>query len=81
MTEPWQFTQQYKRAERQQQRSGDNLPVRTTQTNPDIEWDLKNSKGIPVASGVYLIHVDAGALGERTIKWFGVGRQFDPARL
>jgi hypothetical protein len=48
---------------------------------PAIEWDMKNSKGIPVASGVYLIHVNAEGLGERTVKWFGIGRQFDPSGL
>ncbi|MEI6410436.1 MAG: hypothetical protein WCR52_13695 [Bacteroidota bacterium] len=52
-----------------------------SQIAPDIEWDLKNSKGIPVASGVYLIHIDAPGMGERTIKWFGIGRQFDPSGL
>lgn len=51
------------------------------QITPDLEWDLKNSKGIPVASGVYLIQVQAPGLGERTIKWFGVARQFDPSGL
>jgi hypothetical protein len=48
------------------------------QVIPDLEWDLKNSKGIPVAGGVYLIHVAAPGLGERTLKWFGINRQFDP---
>lgn len=51
------------------------------QINPDVEWDLKNSKGIPVASGVYLIHIKADGWGERTVKWFGVARQFDPSGL
>ena len=53
------------------------------QISPAIEWDLKNSKGIPVASGVYLIQVQAHemGMGERTIKWFGIGRQFDPSGL
>jgi hypothetical protein len=51
------------------------------QISPAIEWDLKNSKGIPVASGVYLVHVNAPGLGERTLKWFGVARQFDPTGL
>ncbi len=51
------------------------------QISPAIEWDLKNSKGIPVASGVYLIQVQAPELGERTIKWFGIARQFDPSGL
>ncbi len=51
------------------------------QIAPDIEWDLKNASGIPVASGVYLIHVKAPGLGERVIKWFGMNRQFDPSGL
>jgi hypothetical protein len=51
------------------------------QITPAIEWDLKNSKGIPVASGVYLIHINAPGMGERTIKWFGIARQFDPSGL
>lgn len=51
------------------------------QISPALEWDLKNSKGIPVASGVYLIQVQAPGMGERTIKWFGIARQFDPSGL
>lgn len=51
------------------------------QITPDLEWDLKNNKGIPVASGVYLIQVQAPGMGERTIKWFGIARQFDPSGL
>lgn len=51
------------------------------QIAPDVEWDLKNSKGIPVASGVYLIHFDAPGMGQRTVKWFGIARQFDPSGL
>jgi len=31
--------------------------VKSTQVLPNVEWDLKNYAGIPVASGVYLIHV------------------------
>jgi len=51
------------------------------QITPDLEWDLKNNKGIPVASGVYLMQIQAPGLGERTIKWFGISRQFDPSGL
>jgi hypothetical protein len=54
---------------------------RSKQIVPDLEWDLKNDKNIPVSSGVYLINVDAGALGQRVIKFFAVNRQFDPSRL
>jgi hypothetical protein len=33
-----------------------------------LDWDMKNTKGIPVASGMYIIHVDAPGLGEKNIK-------------
>ena len=51
------------------------------QITPALEWDLKNAKGIPVASGVYLVNVQSPGLGERTLKWFGIARQFDPSGL
>lgn len=48
---------------------------------PDQDWDLKNTDGVPVASGVYIIHVDANIdgqnLGEKIIKLFAVMRQID----
>lgn len=75
------FIRQYKRNELGRVPEGNNRAIQRQQINPDLEWDLKNSKGIPVASGVYLIHVDAGAMGERIIKWFGIARQFDPSGL
>jgi len=48
-------------------------------TNPEtsLDWDLKNQKGIPIASGMYLIHVDAPGVGAKTIKWFGMIRPID----
>ncbi len=46
-------------------------------TETSVDWDLKNSSGVPVAGGVYIIHIDAGSLGERVIKWFGVIRPID----
>ncbi|MEM7660581.1 MAG: T9SS type A sorting domain-containing protein, partial [Bacteroidota bacterium] len=48
---------------------------------PDQDWDLKNQSGVPVASGVYIIHVDGNIdgqnLGEKIIKLFAVVRQVD----
>ena len=41
------------------------------------DWDLKNSKNIPISSGMYLIHVSAPGIGERTLKWFGALRPVD----
>lgn len=57
--------------------SGEVLSTRADNLDTSIEWDLKNEKNVPIASGVYLIHVDAGSLGERTIKWFGITRPID----
>ncbi len=32
-----------------------------------VDWDLKNHANIPIASGVYIIHVKAPGYGERTL--------------
>lgn len=42
-----------------------------------VEWDLKNQLKIPIASGAYIIHVDAGTIGTKTLKWFCVMRPID----
>ena len=50
-----------------------------------VEWDLKNHKGIPIAGGLYIIHVkvpvtqtDGSVVEmERIIKWYGALRQPD----
>lgn len=42
-----------------------------------IDWDLNNWKSIPVAGGVYLIHVDIPDVGEKVLKFFGGMRQVD----
>ncbi|HPE57438.1 MAG TPA: T9SS type A sorting domain-containing protein [Bacteroidales bacterium] len=40
-----------------------------------LDWDLKNHAGIPIAGGVYLIHVKDESSGEeRIVKWFGALR-------
>ena len=75
------FIRQYNRDEAGIPVLGDNRGIEQTQITPALEWDLKNSAGIPVASGVYLIHISAEGLGERVIKWFGVARKFDPSGL
>jgi hypothetical protein len=46
-------------------------------TKTSLDWDLKNHVDIPVASGVYLIHVEVPNVGERTLKWFGVMKPTD----
>ena len=42
-----------------------------------LDWDLKNHKNVPIAGGVYIIHVDVPGIGERILKWFGVMRPID----
>jgi hypothetical protein len=42
-----------------------------------IDWDLRNTKGLPIASGMYLIHVKAEGIGETVVKWFGSMRPLD----
>lgn len=47
-----------------------------------LDWDLKNQAGIPVASGLYIIHVEVKdgsntVIGEKILKWFGVMRPID----
>ena len=51
--------------------------VTTIEKNsPDrfISWDLTTSNNLPIASGMYLIHVDVPGVGEKIIK-FGVVRK------
>lgn len=50
-----------------------------TKDDPEtiIEWDLKNYAGIPISGGMYIVHVNAPGIGERTIKWFGSLRPLD----
>jgi hypothetical protein len=76
------FIRKYNREERPAKILSSNPANRNQQVNPDLEWDMKNFQGIPVASGVYLMHIVAPELGEeRTIKWFGINRKFDPSGL
>ena len=46
--------------------------------SPNIDWDLTNYAGTPIASGFYLIHIkDLTSGGERVIKFFGAMRMVD----
>lgn len=42
-----------------------------------LDWDMKNSAGVPVASGLYIIYVNGYELGTKTLKWFGIMRPLD----
>ncbi|MBD3637809.1 MAG: T9SS type A sorting domain-containing protein [Crocinitomicaceae bacterium] len=41
------------------------------------DWTLKNDQGIPIASGLYIFHIEVPGVGERILKWFGSLRQVD----
>ena len=47
--------------------------------NPNtwLEWDLRNESFIPIAGGMYLIHVESPTLGERVLKFFAATRPAD----
>jgi hypothetical protein len=52
--------------------------LRKDNTDTWMYWDLKNNYGVPIASGVYILHIQADGIGEKIIKWFGTMRPFDP---
>lgn len=51
--------------------------IRKDNSDTWVPWDLKNQYNVPIASGVYIIHIDAGSAGEKVIKWFGSLRPVD----
>lgn len=51
--------------------------ITQSKRTPYQDWDLKNQSGIPVASGLYIFHIDAPGKGEKILKWFGVMRPLD----
>ncbi len=56
------------------------LVRRLSKSDPGVsflDWDLRNSAGLPIAGGMYLIHVKAEGIGEKVIKWFGSLRPLD----
>ncbi len=54
-----------------------NASALPTTWDGSLDWDLKNTVGTPIASGVYIIHVEVPGVGERMFKWFGVMRPID----
>jgi hypothetical protein len=39
-----------------------------------VDWDLKNQNGIQIASGAYIVYVDAPGIGHKVVKFFGAVR-------
>lgn len=75
------FIRRFERSESPLIQEGSNPAIAEAQIYPALEWDLNNSSNVPVASGVYIFHISAPGIGERSIKWFGVNRKFDPTGL
>ena len=42
-----------------------------------LDWNLTNKSNIPIASGIYLIHVEVPGIGDRVLKFFCGMRQVD----
>jgi len=42
-----------------------------------FQWDLKNGNNVPIASGLYLIHVKHKTLGEKVVRWYGIMHAVD----
>jgi len=42
-----------------------------------LDWDLQNEQFVPIAGGMYLIHVQAPGVGERVLKFFCATRPTD----
>ena len=42
-----------------------------------IDWDLRNTAGLAVSSGMYLMDVKAEGIGETVLRWFGAMRPID----
>jgi hypothetical protein len=34
----------------------------------DFDWDLTNNNSLPVASGMYIVYIDMGAIGTKILK-------------
>jgi len=50
--------------------------LKSSDETADVVWNLKNNRGISIASGMYIIHVKSPT-GEKTLKWFGALRPLD----
>ncbi len=56
------------------------LVTKLTKDNPNvsyIDWNVRNMKDLPIASGMYLMHVNAEGIGETVLRWFGAMRPID----
>jgi hypothetical protein len=62
--------------------SGDIVRDITHTTNDTFErWDLRNTNTLPVASGVYLVHIEVPGVGNRILKLAVIQPEERPSRL
>lgn len=58
----------------QQVETSNGEPITSVNVSTSVSWDLTNTAGVPIASGVYLFHIEAPGIGQKTLKWFGAVR-------
>lgn len=58
-------------------KAGTGLDIIQSKRLSFVDWDLKNQNNISIASGLYILHIDAPGVGEKIVKWFGVMRPLD----
>ena len=51
--------------------------INKTGPSRSVDWDLTTESGLPVASGMYLIHVDVPGVGDRVLKFGVINRTTD----
>jgi hypothetical protein len=42
--------------------------VKNDPSTPNLDWNVRNESGLPVASGMYIVHIDLGAIGTKILK-------------
>ncbi|MDA7803813.1 T9SS C-terminal target domain-containing protein [Crocinitomix sp.] len=45
------------------------------------DWTLKNHQGVPIASGLYIFHIEVPGVGEKILKWYGAMRLVNTTNL
>lgn len=45
------------------------------------DWNLKNHVGVPIASGMYIFHIQVPGVGEKILKWYGAMRLIDVSKI
>ncbi len=46
-----------------------------------VDWTMKNHQEIPIASGMYIVHITVPGVGEKILKWYCAVRLVDTTNL